>query len=134
MSALRPGDVVAIPFRGVRHEGLVVAGGDLEAARVVHASKRRRRVVEEDARTFAAGRPVSVIGRAAHPPASVAYARAEVARGRRWTPLDNCQRFAREVSGLSYSSPDADRAGLLMVAAVAAAVLLRGRRLRRGRS
>lgn len=118
---LSPGDIVGIPYRGVRHEGLVSVAGDEDTARIVHSSKRRGAVVEEDGATFRAGRSLSVVGRAVSPSASVAYARACL--GRPWTYADNCQTFAREVAGTSHPSPDAHRvgwtvAGLLVLAAV----------------
>lgn len=129
MRELSRGDVVGIPYRGVRHEGLVVEPGTAESARVVHSSKRRRRVVEETARDFAAGRELTVIGRAPHPAASAAYARACI--GRPWTYADNCQTFTREVSGLSISSPDASRVGWGALAAVAAVAFFGARLSRR---
>lgn len=122
--AWRAGDVVGIPYRGVRHEGIVSTDGD--APLVVHNSKRRRGVVEEPMDAFASGRPVTLIGRAPAPAASVAFARAHVG-ARSWRYLDNCQTFTREVSGTSIPSPDAHRAGWLAVAAIAAAALLSGR-------
>lgn len=126
---LEPGAVVAIPYRGVRHEGLVTVAGDHDSARIVHSSKRVGRVVEEDARTFRAGRPLRVIGRAPHPPASIAYARACADARRVWTYADNCQTFTREVSGLTIPSPDAHRAGwtLAGLLGLAALVLRRSR-------
>lgn len=126
---LEPGALVAIPYRGVRHEGIVTTAGDEHTARVVHSSKRRGRVVEEDARTFRAGRELAVIGYAPNPAASIAYARACADAGRPWTYSDNCQTFTREVSGLTIPSPDAHRAGwtLAGVLALAALVIRRSR-------
>lgn len=125
--AWRAGDVVGIPYRGVRHEGIV---SDEEGPLVVHNSKRRRCVVEEPMETFAAGRPVSLVARSPTPAASVAFARAHVG-AQRWTYSDNCQAFTRRVSGASIPSPDAHRAGWLAVAALAAAAYLGGRHPRR---
>lgn len=118
---LAPGDIVGIPYRGVRHEGLVTVAGDEDTARIVHSSKRRGAVVEEDGAAFRSGRPVQVVGRAVSPSASIAYARACI--GRPWTYADNCQTFTREIAGTSHPSPDAYRAGwtvagLLVLAAV----------------
>ena len=118
---LAPGDIVGIPFRGVRHEGLVAIQGSEDTATVIHSSKRRGRVVEEPAAVFRAGRPISIVGRAVSPSASIAYARACI--GRSWTYADNCQTFTREVAGTDHPSPDARRvgwtvAGLLVLAAV----------------
>lgn len=123
---LEPGDVVGISYRGVRHEGLVTEPGDENTARVAHASKRRRIVAEEDAATFRAGRPIERVARSSSPTASIGYARSTL--GRPWTPIHNCQAWAREVAGTAHRSPDADRGVLLLAAAVAGAVLLRHRR------
>lgn len=126
--AWRAGDVVGIPYRGVRHEGIVTTDGD--SPLVVHNSKRRGRVVEEPIEVFASGRPVSLVARAPAPGASVAFARAHVG-AHRWSYADNCQTFTRTVSGTSIPSPDAHRAGWLAVAALAAAAFLGGRHPRR---
>jgi len=126
---LEPGEVVGVAYRGVRHEGLVTVAGDQDNARVCHASKRRGVVAEEDAATFRAGRPIERIARSSSPTASIGYARATI--GRRWTPVDNCQRWAREVAGTAHRSPDADRGILIFAGAVAAAVLVRRRRVGR---
>lgn len=107
---LARGDVVGIPFKGVRHEGLVVEPGDEDSARVVHASKRRGVVTEDSAREFRARRPISVVARARNPEASAAYARSLI--GRPWRYWSNCQTFTRETVGRSLRSPDADRAAL----------------------
>lgn len=124
---LEPGAVVGIPYRGVRHEGLVVEAGDHDTARIVHASKRTGRVVEEPARIFRAGRTPELIGRAPHPAASIAYARACI--GRPWTYVRNCQHFTREVTGLAISSPDASRIGWAAVG-LSALVAVMGARWR----
>jgi len=125
--AWRAGDVVGIPYRGVRHEGIVT---DPAVPLVCHNSKRRRCVVEEPMEAFAAGRPVSLVARAPAPAAAVAFARAHVG-AHRWTYTDNCQAFTRTVSGATIPSPDAHRAGWFAVAALAAAAFLGGRHPRR---
>lgn len=123
---LRAGQVVSIPYRGVSHEGMVTVAGTEDTATVVHSSKRRGRVVEEDGATFRAGRPVRVVGAARHPEASIAYARAEL--GRPWTYVDNCQAFTRRVSGLDVPSPDATRVGWFLAAAAVAVAAWGARR------
>lgn len=118
-----PGDVVGIEYRGVRHEGLVTEAGDDDGARVVHSSKRRRSVVEEDARTFRAGRAMQLVARCPSPVASIGYARAAI--GRPWGYFDNCQAFAREIAGTEIPSRDANRGAWLAVGAIALIATLR---------
>lgn len=126
----RPGDIVGIDYRGVRHEGIVSEPGDDDGARVVHSSKRHRRVVEEDARQFRAGRVMQLVTRAPAPEASIGYARACI--GRPWGYLDNCQAFTREIAGTEIPSRDAHRGAWLAVGAVALVAMVRakGRALR----
>lgn len=118
-----PGDIVGIDYRGVRHEGIVTEPGDDDGARVVHSSKRRRQVVEEDARTFRAGRAMELVARAPSPVASIGYARAAI--GRPWGYIDNCQAFTREIAGTEIPSRDAHRGAWLAVGAVAAVAMFR---------
>lgn len=123
---LDPGDVVGIPYRGVRHEGIVTVAGDEDTASVVHSSKRRGRVVEENAAAFRAGRSVELVARSPHPDASIAYARACL--GRPWGYVNNCQSFTREVSGVSIPSRDANRNAWIAAGAIAAAAWWSARR------
>lgn len=123
------GDILGIPYRGVRHEGLVSVDGTEDTARVIHASKRRGAVCEESVSEFMAGRPCRVIARSPHPDASIALARSMI--GARWTYQDNCQAFTRRVSGLrALPSPDAPRVGFAVFAMVALAASLGHRRPR----
>lgn len=123
---LRPGDVIGIPYRGVRHEGIVSVAGTEDTARVIHSSKRRGRVVEESARVFRAGRMPELVARSPVPEVSIGYARA--CEGRPWTWLDNCQSFTREVSGVNIPSRDTNRNAWVAVGAIAATAWLSARR------
>ena len=120
---LEAGTIIGIDYRGVRHEGIVSEPGTEDSARVVHNSKRTGRVVEEDGATFRAGREVYQVALAPHPAASIGYARACV--GRPWTYTDNCQKFTREIAGVSIPSRDASRVAWLAVGAVAFAAAIR---------
>lgn len=120
---LRAGDIVAIPYRGVQHQGLVSVGGDVSTARIVHASKRTGVVCEESAEVFAAGRPLEVIARSPHPEPSIAYARSLI--GEPWTYTKNCQTFARRVCGAPVRSRDAERVAVASLALACGAFLLR---------
>lgn len=122
---LQVGDVVGIPYRGVRHEGIVSVAGDENTAQIVHNSKRRARVVEESAAIFRSGRPLTVITRSPCPDASVAYARSFIASGRPWRYLDNCQTFTREVSGTSIPSREANGLAFALLATIVTVAALR---------
>lgn len=126
---LLPGDVVAIPYRGVQHTGIVshAAPGDV---RIIHKSKSRGRVVEDTVAGFSGGAPVSRVGYPGKLPPEAVVERARARLGERWTHRRNCQHFVAGVHGAPFRSGDADRAALFLLFAFGAAAVA-SRRYRR---
>jgi hypothetical protein len=107
------GALLTVYVKGVAHEGIAV-----DASNVVHKSQRRGKVVIEPLARFSAKRPIyvgEVVG-------GVENAVARV--GEAWTPVRNCQRFVAECSGRKRRSRDADKAAMVVGAAMVAGSLL----------
>lgn len=107
------GALLTVHVKGVAHEGIAVDSGS-----VVHKSQRRGKVVIEPLERFSASRAVyvgDVVG-------GVDKATARV--GEAWTPVENCQRFVAECSGRPRRSRDADKAAMVVGAAMVAGSLL----------
>lgn len=105
LKRLSPGVVVAVDV-GVWHEGIVSDRIDATGRPyVISCSRRAGRALEEPWATFApAGYRVAVVGYLSRlsPRAVVARARARI--GEPWTPIRNCEAFARGCHGF-HGSP-----------------------------
>lgn len=94
------GEVVRVAVRGVWHEGIVTDRRDVTGPWVISKSKRAGIVAEEPWETFAAGRPVELVGHFGALSGAHVLERARARLGERWSPWAHCQRFTRECHGL----------------------------------
>lgn len=126
LSRLVPGTIVAVDV-GVWHEGIVSdRRGDDGAPLVISCSRRAGCAREEPWGTFApAGCPVAVVGYPSSLPPRTVLARARARLGETWTPLRNCEAFARGAHGF-HGSPTAEglTAAIVPLLRVASLVML----------
>lgn len=116
---LDPGTIVAVRISGVWHEGIVDQERDADARpHVWNKSKRTGRVEREPWAWFARDLPTIEIGYLGTLPAVEVLARARAAAGEPWSPVENCQRFARRCHGVAARSPDLDALGVALLLAM----------------
>lgn len=95
------GKVVSIAMGTYHHVGILT-----EKNTVIHCSKSRSEVVEEDIGEFAAGRTISVRPSNSSLSPTTVVARARSKLGKRYSLFDyNCEHFVSWANGLRETSP-----------------------------
>lgn len=100
LGSFRPGDILMIWYKGVRHYGVYVGGG-----LVIDNSKRDGGVTKVSIETFRAGRDVKNLGHTGPLSRSEVVNRAFAQIGQKWSLISsNCESFYRSCQGRSEVS------------------------------